>query len=699
MARPGLADIPILGALPDIPHLYATNPALSFIVDAILLSAVFGGILAPLMKEILKDEKGRRVGAVIGLVLGLSSAFALRTAGVTLFTYWLTTVITAALIAGFLYRIVDKLLGGKLRIITIPLAILLAWMIMDFWFVTTGARLVRNVFGFVSLLGPFIFVIFLAFLLARLLPRRPPRPPGPPSPPGPPRPPRGPGILSRLKSLVTPKRIKVVRPESVRQTGTAAQKIADDARKAVADATKTTKQVEDTAKKAEDEIIMIEDETKKLPLPSQKEAFLKTIKDVLSRVEALARSARNLKGQISRLLNLKPRIEEYIRKHNRLMEEAAKISFDNIKARVEELKKTRPVTDLERKFEELQNNKKTLDDSLSALENIKNRLQQHLQFVQDQQLRQLQEYISSLITNILKYVPAAQRIANKMAENLARETYERAVRDVQGYYLPRLQNDLEKLRTAWKDVQNRAGYSRSAISAVNADLKAWQETYTSLVETTMRTITSSTNALEEALRAEEEAVKAQKELREKGIPELATILERIQTEKAVISALIGQTKNLINALDFESFEKKASEKQIESQARKAIKAAKKETGFEKTEERAVKKTLRTVHQALEHVKALRKITPPGPEATQLEHLEHNLTAFETYQTQLLDWLAKEEKTLLASVVVAVQESKAKKYVTARTVKNKLVKLVEDLEKALQYLSAEAAQVEKSVRRK
>lgn len=173
MVRPGFT-IPILSSLPDIPHLYTTNPALSFLVDAIALAVMFATLLAPLGIMLFSkgDDKskamGKKFGAVLGVILGLSAAFALRRAGIPLFEYWLTTVIAAAVIGIALFMMLQKLTGGKYKLITGLICLLIAWMIMDFWFVTSNNPTVRNVFGFISLIGPILFVLFLIWVLMQL---------------------------------------------------------------------------------------------------------------------------------------------------------------------------------------------------------------------------------------------------------------------------------------------------------------------------------------------------------------------------------------------------------------------------------------------------------------------------------------------------------------------------------------------------
>ena len=171
MVRPGLENIPLLSALPDIPYFYTSVPGFSFIVDAIALCALFGVLLAPLGVRVIGKTFGKRFGAILGIILGLSAAFALRTAGIRLFEYWFTTVASAAVLAIALYRMVDKLLGGKYRWITGAMAFLIAWLIMDTWFVATGTQRVRNIFGimsFVSMLGPIIFIIFLIYAINKM---------------------------------------------------------------------------------------------------------------------------------------------------------------------------------------------------------------------------------------------------------------------------------------------------------------------------------------------------------------------------------------------------------------------------------------------------------------------------------------------------------------------------------------------------
>jgi len=175
VVRPGLTSIPILSSLPDIPLLYHSNPALSFLVDAMALSALFGTLLAPLGAQVLGrhgdangQKAGKKFGAILGVILGLSSAFALRRAGVTLFEYWLTTVIAALLIGGTLYMFLNKLLAGKYKIITGLISFLIAWMVLDFWFVATGSETTRNIFGFVSLLTPMIVLLYFLYIMLKI---------------------------------------------------------------------------------------------------------------------------------------------------------------------------------------------------------------------------------------------------------------------------------------------------------------------------------------------------------------------------------------------------------------------------------------------------------------------------------------------------------------------------------------------------
>lgn len=180
MARPGQENIPFISALPDILYLYTTNPGLSFLVDTILLCFLFSTLLAPLSTCVVGKVYGRRFGAVLGIILGMSSAFALRRAGVVLFEYWLTTVVLAALVSITAFMLLDKLLKGRLRLIYGIICFFTAWLIMDFWFAATKLETARNIFGFLSMLVAMIFELFLIWVLTQILPR--PTPPAAPKP-------------------------------------------------------------------------------------------------------------------------------------------------------------------------------------------------------------------------------------------------------------------------------------------------------------------------------------------------------------------------------------------------------------------------------------------------------------------------------------------------------------------------------------
>jgi phage shock protein A len=170
MVRAELQNIPLLSSLPDIPQYYTTNAGFSFFVDLILLCALFAALLAPLGSMIFGGEgtgvnkgSGRKFGAILGIILGAAAAFSLRAAGITLFQYWLTTVAAAALLGTVAFVGMKKL--GVNPLIAGAICFILAWMIMDSWFVTSKSGTVRSIFGFLSLLGPILFLLFLIWAL------------------------------------------------------------------------------------------------------------------------------------------------------------------------------------------------------------------------------------------------------------------------------------------------------------------------------------------------------------------------------------------------------------------------------------------------------------------------------------------------------------------------------------------------------
>ena len=156
MVRPEFTNIPVLNVLPDIPQIYNNTPGFSFTLDAIILSTLFATLFAPLGKMMFQKRgtetapgtgtMGQRFGAILGVIFGISSAFALSGAGLTLFGFWVTALLAALFFSFALYKIMLNIFGEKAKVLAGIIAFIIAWVLMDAYLVTTDLEIVRNIF-------------------------------------------------------------------------------------------------------------------------------------------------------------------------------------------------------------------------------------------------------------------------------------------------------------------------------------------------------------------------------------------------------------------------------------------------------------------------------------------------------------------------------------------------------------------------
>jgi hypothetical protein len=766
VVRPGLTSIPILSSLPDIPLLYHSNPALSFLVDAMALSALFGTLLAPLGAQVLGrhddagKKAGKKFGAILGVILGLSSAFALRRAGVTLFEYWLTTVIAALLIGGTLYMFLNKLLAGKYKIITGLVSFLIAWMVLDFWFVATGSETTRNIFGFVSLLTPMIVLLYFLYIMLKMR--------GTPSPVTPPTTgPSGPGWFGRAmgglgrgivagakglgrgigwagRGLANKARgIKdwwdnlnkqqQVAWRSIEEAGDAVMTVEADLDAIV----KSWEKLEDETKNASAGLGFALEEGDKLKLQLGRgrtidtTAYKDAITVQLSQIDQkILKPAQKTIILIGNVLKLKVKIENAMQDFKTLKK---MIDISEVRAQVEQLPEGPRKEEVRKAFKQVIDAVASLDTTLTRLDRIVQSLEaQRLPFFVNRatEFETFAADVKKRLETVVQHRDALTASVPALDKDQTVDQRTHAI-DATQQLVQSFISALAQLEHVWASVEENTKVIQEVRKGIDLDLKQWKKIYFELVRPAIAAIAELKETLKKALEraqapppkpptpppAPVAPVRPQPPTPppaapEENVPTLAVIIQSIKEQKQVLVILQTIMTKFVSEIEF-TFKKplqrkilKGSEKQqeeLKETASNAMEEAAQVAKFDAAAVQNAKDLAAELHAAAGDI-ANRLVLPgvPQPEIKQLQAIQANLANFEKFeQNVLVPMIANLEETMQDKAVDAVLKGKTEmvnaEQLTKR-VQDQLGKLLKQFKQAIEWLTIEEATLTRALKK-
>lgn len=503
MAIPEITNIPVLGTLPNIPKLYASTPNLSFIVDMILLSVVFGSLLAPLGHLIVKDPKlGKRFGAVLGLIFGVASAFALHNAGVTLFTYWLTSVAVAAVISVVIYKIMRALGAGKG--FSAAICIALAWFFVYLWFVEAGAAGERTIAAFT--LATFIILLLLPIALIWALfhifgtgatkdffgniVRGGGKGLG--------------GLLGKVFRVGKPSAVQeapapvvATLPGMEEQLGRDfdnANEITSAAEQQASQTASGSQQAAGQAQQAQGAAAGA------IAAASQGnvEEFRTQIENLLARILRIQKQMELQKGTVTRLLAYEAKINNVISQYNTDIRNVQTISaaiITQMQSKVNGSKNAQAKAELLPRLEILKRDIATMEKSLGILNQIAGRMQSHIAFLRFDELKRLSDttgYVIAMLAGIVKGVNARKDALN------TKEELQKMSADIQEK-LREVGTHLSATTQQYLQIVELSIRQTAQIKEVKKDINHWKTLFSKTTRLALRSIPKEMETLNSAI--------------------------------------------------------------------------------------------------------------------------------------------------------------------------------------------------------
>lgn len=734
MVRAGLQNIPLMSSLPDIPQMYASNPGFSFFVDLILLCGLFAALLAPLGSMIFergeggvgegKKGAGRKFGAILGIILGASAAFALRAAGITLFQYWLTTVASAALLGAVLFVMLKKLHVPPL--VAGLICALLAWMIMDSWFVTSNSETVRNLFGFLSLLAPiliFLFILWLFLPKLRGAPGPEPRPTPPePRPPEPPEPVPPEPVPPEPVPPVPPGPVPPVPPNPGERLGQDINNINVN----VNSASNATNDIDiRNANILQALNLAIADAENAIKSAEQGDSKNTEahITDLIVRIESIIKAIQGQKTAIAKIMGLKAAIEAILKKYYSEIR-TTMVQYGQMVEAIEKEVKTfagRPEqAELLVKLALLKRDLQILENSLKQLNDIILRLEKHLLVLKDAQLQSLYDDAIKSINEVDINAMKNSIRAFIRKEGAARTPEEaEALRREVIQLIEWLENKLGQITAKCQAFTAASTFNTAQVKEIQAEIKHWKEIFEGLVKKALDAVESGILALQAAINERRAAiagrvavppaarVQAPVPARRRApapvqppaavvlVPEIDEIIRNIDKQRRLLASLAAQTRDVINRIVFaESVKRKSGQKTIDAKSEQAfldaIQKAVEEARFDIDAASVSQRIINEIHTAAEHVRTRLMMQNSPAESRTLRELEQNLKTFERYeQTAVLPVLVNLQETINKEVIETLRKKKTvmvSGQIITDAVKNKLLRLADQLDAAINALA-------------
>jgi phosphate/sulfate permease len=712
--------------------MYASNPGFSFFVDLILLCGLFAALLAPLGSMIFergeggvgegKKGAGRKFGAILGIILGASAAFALRAAGITLFQYWLTTVASAALLGAVLFVMLKKLHVPPL--VAGLICALLAWMIMDSWFVTSNSETVRNLFGFLSLLAPILIFLFILWLFLPKLRGAPePRPTPPePRPPEPPEPVPPEPVPPEPVPPVPPGPVPPVPPNPGERLGQDINNINVN----VNSASNATNDIDiRNANILQALNLAIADAENAIKSAEQGDSKNTEahITDLIVRIESIIKAIQGQKTAIAKIMGLKAAIEAILKKYYSEIR-TTMVQYGQMVEAIEKEVKTfagRPEqAELLVKLALLKRDLQILENSLKQLNDIILRLEKHLLVLKDAQLQSLYDDAIKSINEVDINAMKNSIRAFIRKEGAARTPEEaEALRREVIQLIEWLENKLGQITAKCQAFTAASTFNTAQVKEIQAEIKHWKEIFEGLVKKALDAVESGILALQAAINERRAAiagrvavppaarVQAPVPARRRApapvqppaavvlVPEIDEIIRNIDKQRRLLASLAAQTRDVINRIVFaESVKRKSGQKTIDAKSEQAfldaIQKAVEEARFDIDAASVSQRIINEIHTAAEHVHTRLMMQNSPAESRTLRELEQNLKTFEKYeQTAVLPVLVNLQETINKEVIETLRKKKTvmvSGQIITDAVKNKLLRLADQLDAAINALA-------------
>ncbi len=564
MAITQITNIPVLGALPNIPKLYSGNPSLSFIIDMVLLSVAFGSLLAPLGYRIVKEKKlGYRFGAVLGLIFGITAAFALHNAGRTLFTFWLTSVAVVAVIGVVLYKIMRAIGLNKLWANIVFIAV--TFTLILFWFAQSGLWSENVALGAsVLLLFPILLIMLLMVvfqieggkikgLVKKIFKGEPTPPPGPTPPEAPPSKRGLPGkILGPVGGLFK----KIFGPPPVQGAGRQVQETLRRGENIAAQGQAEAGDIARGGQQALENLEIVQDESGRAIASAEQgniEQLCSQIETLVSSIQAMLKTMQRQQRQMAGVLSLRRAIEDVISQYNRYVSNLQVVSAQTIE-QLEQRINALP----EPEREQLAYSLERLRGEVAAVETlreIEKRLNEQLRALDDARLTHRYNEVVEITTQLREYT---KDLARKQCRQMRPEAAKEMLDEIKGM-LGNIIADLECTRRNYEQFLDLVRTLQIRVGTIRGEIRHWADTFDTLYER----LSQGFAQVMQDLRSRIEELEARQQP-PPGAPPAAQpprpapsqtlqyfeILRNVHAKKAGLQASSKQLRNLIKKLNF-----------------------------------------------------------------------------------------------------------------------------------------------------
>jgi hypothetical protein len=738
-----LTNIPILSAMPDVFSAYSTDPALSFIVDLIILSALFAALLSPLAAKTFGRDtepghgKKNKFGAILGIVLGAGAAFSLRAAGIQLLRYWLTAIIGALLLGAVIYKFLRKLKVSNLAAIAV--SVVLALMIMNPLLSGSTNETVRSLFGFLSMLLPMAFLLFVIWASTQMGRRGGGGGGGEPRPPREPRPPgflrrmfgehgllgapgkiwdtikygRHPPAKEKTQAEIDAERLAYEearagegRPATVPQ---AAQQPARDiaqGERIAAEGEAAAQGVQRGAQELEEAAEFTLDEANRVQAAAGRgniEQLCTELERLVANIKAtIQKPMQTHQGKVGILVNLGNRINKEVLEpynaHIRALQAATQQEIQDMERILSSIPASPERENRERSLQEF----KTTTAKLAELHRIANTLNDMLRFLQSSQLTQLYDNIKELSKDLAEFVKTMPTNCRQLQEAEVQE-FLRKVNE----RMPVLQQNIEGIIRASRQMKEKAEQLRIVARSVRGEITHWRNTYN---ETLTRVLQRYNQLKEELKRAPAAPVPPQPprptppprpaEAREQPRPAAVSgrpvddIKATVSRNSRLLYALSRQTREAVEHINFPSpvirqGRTAIKKPQMEEMAANVITAAKRESGFDAGAEATAARALQDLKEVDQYLTARLAMQIPDDERAQLTQLKQKLAGFvRIYNTAVVPMLVMLHESVKQITVKFIESRKSvtvSNDVITRGVKQPLLALEDQIDLALRPL--------------
>ncbi|MEM4240165.1 MAG: hypothetical protein QXK08_03160 [Candidatus Woesearchaeota archaeon] len=557
----------------------------------IFLCTLFAALLAPVAGRALggqTEEERRRwkkFGAILGIIIGISAAFALRAAGITLLQYWLVPVVAALLLGAALYSLLVFLHVNPLFAATI--CIILGWFGVSSWYWTfSKSDIVRNVFGWSSLLALLILLIFLLWRVIRRRaappaeePRREPTPPTPGTPPAgePPTPGTPPaGARDAIRDAGDAAGRGGRAADALEHEGEEGEEGADAAR-AAANAARSAAERDDM------------------------DEFCNQLERLMRHITAQLECIRNMRQPAQEIMSLRPRMLRATQEYDRFIRDvqlSIARAIADFTTRINRLRSPAR-TELEGRLRLLNRDVAPLN----RLSEITRHLNTHLNNLNDTEIRGRYEDAVRLATRLQR---SFEPLARADCRHLTREAAD-ALRAEAESILNEINRELTTMQEAFRQIVELARRHRIWARDIRAEIQEWGRTYQTIVDRTLRVVIEQINTISAMIATAEgrpapepimpptqrrigRRPQPEPEARREALPpreeapppspeaptppvNYAEMFNTVRQQRNALSGLVQNATRLTNALTFQSMPNTTTRENVSEHVRTAITAA------------------------------------------------------------------------------------------------------------------------------